>query len=198
MNSSHNSPSVSPSKVSPSKVSSETASEVLTLIAGFSNDGEPVVEKIAVDALEPASSTVETPGKSAALAREYRLQKSPAFVRGLAAGDRIRHPSKKQAGYELVQRSGNLAIRVLRKDNIAEVAASLTPEFELLDGSLDLQAPRLLVYSIHVSIGFQVIEELLDRAIGQFPGTVWYYGNVYDPADGVTPLDWWQDFLKPV
>jgi cytochrome b561 len=74
----------------------------------------------------------------------------------------------------------------------------LSPELELLDGSLDQQTLRLLVYSIHVSIGFQTLEILLDRIIGQFPGTVWYYGNVYDPADGVTPLDWWQEFLAPV
>jgi len=171
-----------------SLTSEDSAPEVLSLVAGFGTEGEPVMEKVAVEPLEPTTSTT----------REYRLQKSPAFVRGLAAGDRIRHPANNPAGYDLIQRSGNLAIRVLRKDSIAEVAANLTPEFELLDGSLDLQTPRLLVYSIHVSIGFQAIEELLDRAIGQFPGTVWYYGNVYDPADGVTPLDWWQEVLKPV
>ena len=63
---------------------------------------------------------------------------------------------------------------------------------------MDLETPRLAVFSIHVSIGFQTIETLLDRITGQFPGTLWYYGNVYDPADGVTPLDWWQAFLAPV
>ena len=181
--------------------SPDNASEVLTLVAGFSPDGEPVLEKITVDVLEPSKPDATAPGSAVAAtapAAEYRLQKSPAFVRGLAAGDRIRHPSKSQTGYDVVQRSGNLAIRVLRKDNIEEVANSLTPEFELMDGSLDLQTPRLLVYSIHVSIGFQAIEELLDRAVGQFPGTVWYYGNVYDPVDGVTPLDWWREMLKPV
>lgn len=127
---------------------------ILSLIAGYRNDGEPVLEKIVVEAVTPAS-------------KEYRLLKSPAFVRSLAAGDRIRFPADNAAGYELTKRSGNLCIRVL-------------------------------VYSIHVSIGFQNIEILLERVIEQFPGTVWYYGNVYDPADGVTPLDWWQEFLAPV
>ncbi len=157
----------------------------ISLVAGYRNDGEPVLEKLVVEAMAPAS-------------KEYRLLKSPAFVRSLAAGDRIRYPADNPAGYELIKRSGNLCIRVLRKEGIEEVANILSPELELLDGTLDLQSPRVLVYSIHVSIGFQNIEILLDRVIGQFPGTVWYYGNVYDPADGVTPLDWWQEFLAPV
>ncbi len=157
----------------------------ISLIAGYRNDGEPVLEKIVVEAVTPA-------------AKEYRLLKSPAFVRSLAAGDRIRYPADNPAGYDLTKRSGNLCIRVLRKEGIEDVANTLSPELELLDGTLDLQSPRVLVYSIHVSIGFQNIEILLDRVIGQFPGTVWYYGNVYDPADGVTPLEWWQEFLAPV
>ena len=86
---------------------------------------------------------------------------------------------------------------MLSKSNIDDVLLALTPEIELLDGILDIETPRLLVYSIHVSIGFQAIEILLDRISGQFAGTLWYYGNVYDPADGVTPLDWWQEFLAP-
>src|SRR5690554_1307275 len=96
---------------------SASSSDMLSLVAGFNSEGEPVVEKIAVEVLEPASSVPAAAGASsgsATPAQEYRLQKSPAFVRGLAAGDRIRHPSKRQAGYDLLQRSGNLAIRVLR------------------------------------------------------------------------------------
>lgn len=145
------------------------------------------MERLTVEAVAEAKS-----------ADEYRLLKSPGFLRGLAAGDRIRYPVRNEAGYELLKRSGNLSIRVLRRDDMEMVAQTLTPEIELLDGSLDLQTPRLLVYSIHVSIGFQTLELLLDRIVGQFPGTVWYYGNVYDPVDGVTPLDWWQEFLAPV
>lgn len=161
--------------------------QTLALVAGYRPDGEAIMERLNVEVV--ADSKV---------ADEYRLLKSPGFLRGLAAGDRIRYPARNEAGYELLRRSGNLSIRVLRRDDLDAVAQVLSPELELLDGSLDLQTPRLLVYSIHVSIGFQSLETLLDRVVGQFPGTVWYYGNVYDPADGVTPLDWWQEFLAPV
>lgn len=159
--------------------------QTLDLIAGYRSDGEAIMERLSVEALPDTRD-------------EYRLRQSPAFLRGLASGDRIRFPARNEAGYELLRRSGNLCIRVLRRDDLDSVSMALTPEIELLDGSLDLQTPRLLVYSIHVSTGFQTLEVLLDRIVGQFPGTVWYYGNVYDPADGVTPLDWWQEFLAPI
>ena len=42
---------------------------------------------------------------------------------------------------------------------------------------------------------------LLDHAKREFVGrdgqSAWMYGNVYDPADGETPLNWWLDLLKP-
>ena len=166
----------------------------IPLIAGYRHDGEGIVEQIEVTPV----GNEDKPKTGTPAPTHYRLVRSPAFVRGLAAGDRIAFPSDTPQGYELIKRSGNLCLRVLSKNNITQVLQVLTPEIELLDGILDVETPRLLVYSIHVSIGFQAIEILLDRISGQFPETLWYYGNVYDPADGVTPLDWWQEFLAPV
>jgi hypothetical protein len=57
----------------------------------------------------------------------------------------------------------------------------VTSAIEKLGGSLDLQAERALVYSVHVSLGFTAIESLLNRASEKFSDTVWYYGNVYTP-----------------
>lgn len=165
----------------------------IPLIAGYRPDGEGIVEQVTVT---PVGADGKPTSMSSSTA-QYRLLRSPAFVRGLAAGDKIRFPADTPEGYELIKRSGNLCLRVLSKSNMDEVLQVLTPEIELLDGILDVDTPRLLVYSIHVSIGFQAIELLLDRITGQFGGTLWYYGNVYDPADGVTPLDWWQEFLAP-
>ena len=70
----------------------------------------------------------------------------------------------------------------------------LTPTIEKLGGSLDLQTDRALVYSIHFSIGFSTIEKLLDTVSAEYPDTFWYYGNVYDPDDGTTPMLWWEEF----
>lgn len=201
--------------------SDRTPPQTISLIAGIGHNGEPVMENIFVTAVDSEvalklanhASNKSLRSRSSAgsglLANdfgkstrsggdEFRLLKSPAFIRNLAAGDKICYPGNNASGYDLVKRSGNLSIRVLRKEGIEEVASFLTPELELLDGVLDLQSSRLLVYTIHVSIGFQQIEDLLEGATSQFPGVVWYYGNVYDPTDGVTPLNWWQEFLAPV
>jgi hypothetical protein len=102
------------------------APQTLALVAGYRPDGEAIMERLSVDAVTDAKST-----------DEYRLLKSPGFLRGLAAGDRIRYPARNEAGYELLKRSGNLSIRVMRRDDLDAVAQVLSPELELLDGSLD-------------------------------------------------------------
>ena len=137
-------------------------------------------ESLEVETLDPGEELV-------------RLRKSPLLVRNLAAGDKLRVRAPVTASYDLIQRSGNLCIRVYRKQQLSTLADFLSPEIEKLDGSLDLQTDRALVYSIHYTIGFAAIEALLNRACEEYPGTVWYYGNVYDPADGVSPLLWWEN-----
>ncbi len=59
---------------------------------------------------------------------------------------------------------------------------------------MDLQTHRDLVYTIHVYIFFKTIESILDETCEDYTEVVWYYGNVYDPEDGITPLEWWLDF----
>lgn len=155
------------------------------LIAGYNKQGEAVVELV--------SAVIIDAGR-----KEFRVEKSPAFIRGLAADDRICYPTDDKAGWELLEHSGNLCIRVFSKHNTDELDQMLTPEIEMIDGKLDLHSPRILIYTIHVSIGFQKIEDTLIRVLGSFPDTVWYYGNVYDPDDGVTPLNWWLEIAATV
>ena len=97
---------------------------------------------------------------------------------------------------ELVRRSGNLAVRVMSKGDVQALSEGLTPLIEQLGGELDAESPRLLIYSLHVSLGFSTIEALLNNAMDD--SSVWFYGNVYDPTDGTTPLNWWQELLDQV
>lgn len=153
----------------------------LPFLAGVGANGDPVFESLLAELIP------EDPHR-------VRLLRSPLLARNLAAGDTLRIINLDTAEYELDRRSGNLCVRVFRRDNIEEINDFLSPLIEKLGGSLDLSEDRALVYSIHVSIGFDKIETLLAQVCQTYPDVVWYYGNVYDPEDGSTPLGWWEDF----
>lgn len=158
------------------------ALHTIELLAGFDSVDKPVLEQLQVKVTAEGN---------------FQLVRSPAFVRGLASGDIIKlDPERKQ--FEIVQRSGNLTIAVYSRGNVIALSEALTPELEKMGGSLDTETQRMLIYSIHVSLGFQAIEELLNKHIrAQGSEAVWQYGNVYDPADGQTPLNWWVEILTP-
>lgn len=157
------------------------ALQVIELFAGLNAQGQPTVEKLPVRELENGT---------------FELVRSPAFIKSLASGDVIKFlPQSNQ--FEIVQHSGNLSVRVFSRGDIGPLAETLNSGLEKLGGELDLDTPRMLVYSIHVSCGFSTIEEILNRAVAQHPESQWMYGNVYDPQDGQTPLNWWQKILQP-
>ncbi|MCG8414036.1 MAG: DUF4265 domain-containing protein [Pseudomonadales bacterium] len=153
----------------------------LPFLAGVGANGDPVFESLLAEMLPDDPQRV-------------RLLRSPLLARNLAAGDTLRIINLETAEYELERRSGNLCVRVFRKQNIDEINDFLSPRMEKLGGSLDLGEERALVYSIHVSIGFEAIEAVLNLVCQSYPDVVWYYGNVYDPEDGSTPLGWWEEF----
>ena len=155
------------------------ALQVIEIFAGLNPQGQPVAEKVQVRVNEDQS---------------LQLVKSPAFVKGLASGDNIKFDAQTQE-FEIIRRSGNVCIRVFSRDDIHAVAEQLTPALEKLGGELDIETPRMLVYSVHVSLGFTVIEDILNDCLDE--ECMWLYGNVYDPQDGKTPLNWWQSILAP-
>ena len=155
--------------------------QVIELFAGLGADGKPIVEQLHVRELDDGN---------------FQLVQSPAFAKGLASGDIVKMlPQTRE--FELVQRSGNLSLRVYSRGDTQALSDALTAELEKLGGELDRETPRMLVYSIHVSCGFTTIENILNEFVGRDGQSAWMYGNVYDPVDGETPLNWWQDLLKP-
>lgn len=157
------------------------ALQAIEMLAGYDPEGKPVVERLQVKALPED---------------QLQLVRSPAFIKGLASGDIIKLQPEGQL-FEIIQHSGNLAVVVFSRGDVVALSEALTPELEKLGGSLDMETDRMLVYSVHVSLGFKTIEDLLDKHIGASSDSIWQYGNVYDPADGQTPLNWWLDILKP-
>lgn len=149
----------------------------IEMFAGYNPAGQPVAEKL---------RAVETD-------QGFQLVRSPAFIKGLAKGDVIK--LDQQTGeFEIVRRSGNLCVRVFSQQDSAGFEEALTSELEKLGGELELSSPRLLIYALHVSLGFEAIEAILNRHL---PETAqWLYGNVYDPQDGQTPLNWWLELQE--
>lgn len=159
---------------------SEFPTEIIKLFAGQSPDGQKVMESVPAEFLGEG---------------RYRLLQSPAFARGLAMGDKILLSDKGLP--QLEQHSGNLCVRVISREGLDALEQQLTSKLEKLGGTLDINTPRILVYSIHVSCGFDEIEKILNNTLTDSTQATWMYGNVYDPADGQTPLNWWHDILKP-
>ena len=160
----------------------EATAVELSLLAGLHPNGQPVLEKVRALA-QPSPN-------------QFRLLQSPLFVMGAACGDLVEMLNNNPGRFRVRERSGQLAVRVLCRDDISKLAEELTPEVEKLDGTLDVQAPRALVYSIHVAVGFNEIERVFDAVIGKMSAAQWSYGNVYDPETGA-PLDWWESLLNP-
>jgi hypothetical protein len=123
--------------------------------------------------------------------RTYRLLQSPGLVQGLAADDIF---ILEGAGtYELVRRGGNICIQIYGEPSLAPVEKLASTELAKVGGRLDGEAPRVLVYTVPAAAGFPAIERSLTAIQARFPTIEWYYGNVYDLVDGVTPLNWWLD-----
>ncbi|WP_339338968.1 DUF4265 domain-containing protein [uncultured Oceanicoccus sp.] len=159
----------------------------IELIAGRHPNGELVVEKVLVNPQSEENS--------------YQLLKSPVFVRGIARADVIQSLEKPKGAFKVLKHGGNLCLRVFSKDDFSTTALSaleqaLTSEIEKLGGDLDIKEPKALVYSIHVSCGFNAVEKILDDALSSYDDVAWFYGNVYDPETG-EPLNWWQPILAP-
>ena len=150
-------------------------STTIDLLVEVRND-KPIYEEVHVE--ERGAST-------------YRLLQSPGLVLGLAADDVFR--LEPGGAFELLQRGGNLAIQMFSMQPLDRIEPFVSSRLEEIGGRLDGQNPKELVYTVPVKVGFRDIERILNQVAAEFSSIKWYYGNVYDPVDGVTPLNWWLD-----
>ncbi|NRB37309.1 MAG: DUF4265 domain-containing protein [Pseudomonadales bacterium] len=151
---------------------------VIHLLAGQRKDGDFVYEDIRAVAVGDGC---------------YRLLHSPLFARGAVKDDVVRTYAAGQ--FEVETHGGNLAIRVMAKDDAAVIKQRLEPYLKDLNPDLDYENERSLVYNIHIKKGFDAIEKAFNQALQGRDDAVWLYANVYDPVDGETPLNWWHDYL---
>lgn len=120
----------------------------------------------------------------------YRLLYTPGLVQGIAAGDEFSLVGDEGA-FRVRRRGGNLAVQLYSKQPVASFRTELAALVASLGGWLDGAIEKGLVFTIPVTVGFSAVEKLFDTWVAEHPGWEWYYGNVYDPVDGITPLGWW-------
>lgn len=153
--------------------------EPRSLIAGRKGNGDVVHEQVLV---ERVSDGV------------FELVKSPGLVLGVAAGDHLFIAA--DGSFDILKRGMNVAVQLFGDDPagnaISHIESVLSEGFRGIGGRLDGRADRLLVYTVPVRAGFPKIERVLNDAVARVQGVNWFFGNVYDIEDGVTPLNWWQ------
>ena len=148
----------------------------INLVVETNPDGTPFYESVLV---EPRG------------AGRYLVLASPGLLEGFAAGDEIELAPAESSGYRIIKRGGNVCVQFFLGPDPSRPAGELEPQIIALGGRMDGQTPGLLVFTIPVSAGFPAIERVFYDAEKRYSGCGWMYGNVYDPADGVTPLNWW-------
>jgi hypothetical protein len=120
----------------------------------------------------------------------FRVLLSPGLVYGLAAGDVIR--LGENGNFEVVERAGNLAIRVLTEGGVSGFETQLARDVaEVLGGRLDGTVRNGLAFTVPVRSGFAAVERLFGKFVAENPPAVWEYGNVYDAAGN--QLGWWNE-----
>ena len=148
----------------------------MDLVARVNPDGTPFHESVRVEPLG---------------GNRYRVLASPGLLEGFAGGDEIELEPGEPPGFRVTKRGGNLCVQFFWKGDLKTCAREMGAQAEALGGRIDGEAPGLLVFTIPVVAGFPAVERIFYEAERRYPGCRWMYGNVYDPADGETPLNWW-------
>lgn len=145
---------------------------VILIVAGRRTSGEPSYEELLVDRLPDG---------------RYRVAAAPGLANGLAAKDIVAYdPDSREVA--VVERGGNLCVQIYGTHRVPE---EFVAGVNRLGGTFDGATERNSVYSIPVTATFPVVEKMFNEFVAAYAGTEWYFGNVYDPADDETPLNWW-------
>jgi hypothetical protein len=154
------------------RLSSPDSRRTVEVLAGRDPAGEAVFEQVLVDDLGQG---------------RFRIVATPTLVPGVAAGDTVSF-AKDAVTFKVLARGNNLAVQF---HGGAGVADDIAERITGIGGILHGQRGDVAVFTVPVRSGFPVIEAALDAICAYHPGVEWYFGNVYDPSDGVTLLNWW-------
>jgi hypothetical protein len=139
-------------------------------------DGKPQFEPVHVEA---------------ASEDHFKVLYSPGLAYEVAAGDTIRVD---EAGdYEVLDRGGNISVRLYSKRLIDDELGALQEEFEALGGTLDGQVPKAAVFTVPASMNIPRVREIMRKFLAAHNDCIWEFGNIFD-AQG-KPLEWCKPLL---
>ncbi len=127
--------------------------------------------------------------------RRFRLLYSPGVIEGLAKGDEIELCRTDPKGFVVLKRSGMLCVWFYFRElgrNQGPDGDQVRAVVEEFGGICDGGGNTQLIFSVPIGLGFKAVEALFNDLVGQYPGSSWLYGNVYDPWNDFKPLGWWQ------
>jgi Protein of unknown function (DUF1569)/Domain of unknown function (DUF4265) len=125
---------------------------------------------------------------------QFRLLYSPGLVEGVAKGDVIEFSDTDPKGFTVVSRAGYFSVWFYFKEqgrNQGPDGDRVRAAVEKFGGICDGGGNTNLVFSVPVSFRFPAVEALFNDLVGQYPGSAWLFGNVYDPWNDFKPLGWW-------
>ena len=120
-----------------------------------------------------------------------RLLFSPGLAYEVAAGDTIKVADS--GHYEVIERAGNLAVRVYFKEPIGDRLTMLEEEFAAMDGTLDGQVRKGAVFTLPASGQVPRVREVMSDFLKTNKDCIWEFGNAFDSQG--KPLEWCKHLL---
>ena len=122
----------------------------------------------------------------------FKVAHSPGFSEGFAKGDTLLLGAKGQ--FEVVDRSGWVVVWLFSQRMSSEDIKIIRSQVAKISGHVDGgYQDSLLILNLPISAGFPMIENTANELASRLKDGEWQYGNVYDPVDGITPLNWWRE-----
>ena len=120
-----------------------------------------------------------------------KLLFSPGLAYDIAAGDTIK--VDESGHYDVVQRAGNLAIRLYFKEPVGDRLTKLEQEFAAMNGTLDGQVRNGAVFTVSASGHVPKVRRVMNDFVKTNKDCIWEFGNAYDSQG--KPLDWCKQLL---
>lgn len=120
----------------------------------------------------------------------FRLCISPILVMGIAKDDEIEF-KEIDGSVNLIKRSGNVAIQIFYDrfgcdhDSLKGLCGDLGI------ATVDSFGEKAASMTVYPPCSLSSVAEKMDRFVNERTDLEWYFGNVFDPDDGVTLISWW-------